>query len=149
MERDKEDLLLLFDHDGELALLFGHVLDHFIVRRAALCLLQIFTLLFELAYAHNVALDLVVNDSHRSVSDLVIREELVELGEVRVRLEDVQEVESQVDRLLVIIAGQTEDDFNDIEFTPEEAERLRASFGDAVVDRFREIGWSFEAGIDT
>ena len=104
MERDKEDLLLLFDHDGELALLFSHVLDHFIIRRAALCLLQIFTLLFELAYAHNVALDLVVNDSHRSVSDLVIREELMELGEVRVRLEDVQEVESQVDRLLVIIA---------------------------------------------
>ena len=60
-----------------------------------------------------------------------------------------QNVTDKPARLLVIIAGQSEEDFNDIEFTPEEAERLRAHFGDAVVDRFREIGWSFEAGIDT
>lgn len=52
-------------------------------------------------------------------------------------------------RLLVIIAGDAEDDFNDIEFTPEEAERLRAAFGAEVVDRFREIGWSFEAGLNS
>lgn len=51
-------------------------------------------------------------------------------------------------RLLVIIAGQDEDDFNDVEYTPEEADRMRARFGDEMVDRFRQIGFSFEAGHD-
>ena len=51
-------------------------------------------------------------------------------------------------RLLVIIVGGEEDDFNDVEFTPEEADRVRARFGNEMVERFREIGFSFEAGVD-
>ena len=59
-----------------------------------------------------------------------------------------ENVTDKTARLLVIITGREEDDFNDVEYTPEEAERVRARFGDEVVDRFRQIGFSFEAGVD-
>ena len=38
----------------------------------------------------------MVDDLHSCVSNLVRREELMELGEVRVSLEDIQQVQSQV-----------------------------------------------------
>lgn len=46
----------------------------------------------------------MVNDLHGSVSDLVGREEFMKLGKVWVGLENVEQVERQVDRLLVVIA---------------------------------------------
>lgn len=103
MEGDEEDLLLLLDHDGEFSLFSLHELGHLLIAISALSRLQIFRLLFEFANSHNVALNLMVNDSHCSVSDLVVGEELVELSEVGVRLEYVQEIQGQVDRLLVIV----------------------------------------------
>jgi uncharacterized RmlC-like cupin family protein len=61
---------------------------------------------------------------------------------------DFTNVSDKTARLLVIIAGDDEDDFNDIEYTPEESDQLRAKFGNEVVDQFRDIGMSFEAGVD-
>ena len=61
---------------------------------------------------------------------------------------DFTNVSDETAHLLVFITGEAENDFNDIEMTPEEAERIRTEFGDEVVDQFRKIGVSFQAGID-
>jgi len=90
MEGDEKDLLLLLNHDGELSFLPLHELGHFLVAVSALRRLQILRLLFEFANSHDISLNLVVNDSHCSVSDLVDGEELMELRKVGIRLEDVQ-----------------------------------------------------------
>ena len=62
---------------------------------------------------------------------------------------DFTNVSDDTARLLVFITGEAEDNFNDIEMTPGESERLRGQFGDEVVDKFREIGISFDASVDT
>jgi uncharacterized RmlC-like cupin family protein len=62
---------------------------------------------------------------------------------------DFTNVSDDTARLLVLITGEAEGNFNDIEMTPSESRRLREQFGDDVIDRFREIGISFEAGVDT
>jgi mannose-6-phosphate isomerase-like protein (cupin superfamily) len=62
---------------------------------------------------------------------------------------DFTNVSDDVAHLLVFITGEAEDNFNDIEMTPEEAERIRDKFGEEVVDKFRNIGVSFEAGVDS
>ena len=62
---------------------------------------------------------------------------------------DFTNVSDETARLLVFITGEAEGNFNDIEMTPAESERLRGQFGDEVVDRFREIGISFDAGVDS
>ena len=62
---------------------------------------------------------------------------------------DFTNVSDETARLLVFITGESEGNFNDIEMTPAESERLRGQFGDEVVDRFREIGISFDAGVDS
>ncbi len=62
---------------------------------------------------------------------------------------DFTNVSDDTAHLLVFITGQAEENFNDIEMTPAESKRLRDQFGDDVVDRFREIGISFEAGVDS
>lgn len=61
---------------------------------------------------------------------------------------DFTNVSDQMAHLLVFITGQAEENFNDIEMTPEEADRIRERFGEKVVDQFRNIGVSFEAGVD-
>lgn len=62
---------------------------------------------------------------------------------------DFTNVSDDMAHLLVFITGEAEENFNDIEMTPEEAERIRDKFGEEVVDKFRDIGVSFEAGIDS
>jgi uncharacterized RmlC-like cupin family protein len=62
---------------------------------------------------------------------------------------DFTNVSDDMAHLLVFITGEAEENFNDIEMTPEEAERIRAKFGEEVVDKFRNIGVSFEAGVDS
>jgi uncharacterized RmlC-like cupin family protein len=62
---------------------------------------------------------------------------------------DFTNVSDDTARLLVFITGEAEGDFNDIEMTPSESNRLREQFGADVVDKFREIGISFEAGVDS
>lgn len=59
-----------------------------------------------------------------------------------------ENVSDKTARLLVLITGGSEEDFNDVEFTPGEADRVREKFGGETVDRFRDIGFSFEAGVD-
>jgi uncharacterized RmlC-like cupin family protein len=59
-----------------------------------------------------------------------------------------ENVSDKTARLLVLITGGSEKDLNDVEYTPAEADRVRAKFGSDTVDRFRDIGFSFEAGVD-
>lgn len=61
---------------------------------------------------------------------------------------DFTNVADETAHLLVFITGEAEESFNDIEWTPEETARVREKFGDEVVDKFRRIGVSFEAGIE-
>ena len=49
------------------------------------------------------------NDPDGGVSDLVGEKELVELGEIGVGLEDIQQVESQFERLFVVVSQGTGD----------------------------------------
>jgi uncharacterized RmlC-like cupin family protein len=61
---------------------------------------------------------------------------------------DFTNVSDKTAHLLVWITGESEDDFNDIEMTPAEAERVTEKHGAHVLDHFRTIGINFEAGVD-
>ena len=61
---------------------------------------------------------------------------------------DFTNITDKTARLLVIITGESEDAFNDIEMTPGEAERVTELHGEHVLDHFRKIGMNFEAGVD-
>ena len=61
---------------------------------------------------------------------------------------DFTNVSEKTARLLVWITGETEDDFNDIEMPPIEARRLEEKFGNEVLNKFKNIGVSFNAGVD-
>ena len=61
---------------------------------------------------------------------------------------DFTNVSDKTARLLVWITGETEDDFNDIEMPPIEAQRLEEKFGNEVLKKFKNIGVSFNAGVD-
>ena len=61
---------------------------------------------------------------------------------------DFTNVSDKTARLLVWITGGTEDDFNDIEMPPIEAQRLEKKFGNEVLKKFKDIGVSFNAGVD-
>lgn len=61
------------------------------------------------------------------------------------RFENVSDV---LGRLLVIVNGDSTEDFNDIDQPKIEAERLVAQFGEDVLDKLRTIGVTFEAGVD-
>ena len=61
---------------------------------------------------------------------------------------DFTNVSDKTARLLVWITGETEDDFNDIEMPPIEAQRLEEKFGNEVLNKFKNIGVSFNAGVD-
>ena len=62
---------------------------------------------------------------------------------------DFTNVSKKTARLLVWITGETEKDFNDIEMPPVEAQRLEKKFGAEVIEKFKNIGVSFNAGVDT
>ena len=62
---------------------------------------------------------------------------------------DFTNVSDKTARLLVWITGETEDDFNDIEMPPIEAQRLEENSGNEVLKKFKNIGVSFNAGVDT
>ena len=47
------------------------------------------------------------NYSHGCVTDLIRQKEFVELSEVRISLEDVQQIQSELERLLIIISEST------------------------------------------
>ena len=61
---------------------------------------------------------------------------------------DFTNVSKKTAHLLVWITGETEDDFNDIEMPPIEAQRLEKKFGNEVLEKFKNIGVSFNAGVD-
>ena len=61
---------------------------------------------------------------------------------------DFTNVSDKTARLLVWITGETEDDFNDIEMPPIEAQRLEKKFGNEVLEKFKNIGVNFNAGVD-
>ncbi len=61
---------------------------------------------------------------------------------------DFTNVSDKTAHLLVWITGETEDDFNDIEMPPIEAQRLEEKFGNEVLKKFKNIGVSFNAGVD-
>ena len=109
MEGNKEHLFLLLDHDCQLLLFPAHELNHLGEVWRILRTFKIFGLLFEFLDSHNIPLDFVVNDFHGSVSNLVRREELVELCEVGVGLEDVKKVKGQVNRLFVVVSQRAGD----------------------------------------
>ena len=109
MESDEEDALLLLDHRGELALVLPQVLLRLLVVLCMHNLVQLSGLRLELADANDVPLDLVVDDLDRRVADLVREQKVVELAEVRVRLEDVQQVEREVDRLFEVVSQSAGD----------------------------------------
>jgi uncharacterized RmlC-like cupin family protein len=62
---------------------------------------------------------------------------------------DFTNITDHTARLLVIITGEDEDAFNDIEMTPGEAKRVVEQHGEHVLDHFRKIGMNFEAGVDS
>ncbi len=61
---------------------------------------------------------------------------------------DFTNVSTKTARLLVWITGESEGDFNHIEMPPVEARRLQEKFGDGVLEKFKKIGVSFNAGVD-
>ncbi len=59
-----------------------------------------------------------------------------------------ENVSDETARLLVIVNGDTEEDFNDIEQPQIVADELAAKFGGDVVEKLLSLGFSFNAGKD-
>ena len=59
-----------------------------------------------------------------------------------------ENVSDKTARLLVIVNGDSEEDFNDIEQPQIVADELGAEFGKDAVDKLLALGFSFNAGID-
>ncbi len=62
---------------------------------------------------------------------------------------DFTNITDKTARLLVIITGDSEEAFNDIEYPPSEAERVTKEHGEHALEHFRKIGMNFEAGVDS
>lgn len=62
---------------------------------------------------------------------------------------DFTNITDKTARLLVIITGDSEESFNDIEYPPSEAERVTKEHGEDTLDHFRKIGMNFEAGVES
>lgn len=92
MERDKQHFFLFADRDWQ----FSLFLDHFsldslqISSGVVLLLLELFSFLFEFSKSYSVALDFVLNNFYSSVAKFVLKEELMELSEVGVRVKDIE-----------------------------------------------------------
>lgn len=56
---------------------------------------------------------------------------------------DFTNVSDDTARLLVMITGRNESDYNDIGFAPDESRRFKDAFGEKVADRMESIGFSF------
>ena len=56
---------------------------------------------------------------------------------------DFTNISDQTAYLLVLITGTSEADYNDSGFAPEESERFKARFGEAVSQKLESIGFSF------
>lgn len=51
--------------------------------------------------------------------------------------------------ILAFIRGDTPEDFADVAMTTAAAEDLDASFGSGTADKIKDIGWRFDAGVET
>jgi hypothetical protein len=69
-----------------------------------LCDLKIFHLLSKLLDSNHVSLNFMLDNSHSGVTNLIGQEEFVELSKVRIRLEDVKQIQCEFERLLIIIS---------------------------------------------
>ena len=107
VERHKEHLLLLLDHHGQLSLIFLQTLHSPFVVWMSRHLFKFFGFFLECAHSEHISLDLMIDDLHSGVSNLVGRQELMELSEVRVGLEYVEQVQGQVYGLLVVVSEST------------------------------------------
>lgn len=56
---------------------------------------------------------------------------------------DFTNISDRTAHLLVLITGACEADYNDIGFAPEESERFKQRFGEAVSQKLESIGFSF------
>lgn len=99
VETHKEDFLLFLDHDRKVAFLFPQLLFHRfdLIRASSTCLLVQLHFRAEIFHSHLVSLQLMLDDLQSGVSDFVLHQELVELREVRVRLENVEQVERHLE----------------------------------------------------
>ena len=95
-ERDVEHLVLLRDHKVEFLEFLVEVL-RFLVER------------HELRVAQVEPVDMVLDDLHRRVADLVLNEQLMELLVVRVDEENAEKVDSEFRRLLELLLEHSTD----------------------------------------
>lgn len=56
---------------------------------------------------------------------------------------DFTNISDQTAYLLVLITGDSQENFNDIGFAPQESQRFKADFGDEVADKLESIGYTF------
>ena len=97
MKSNKKHFFLFFDHNCQFFFFFAQDQLHLLILRVTLSSMQILHFLFELFDSHNVPFNFMFNNPDGGISDLVSQEELVKLSEIRVCLEDVQKVESQLE----------------------------------------------------
>ncbi len=56
---------------------------------------------------------------------------------------DFTNMSDKTAHLLVLITGNSEQDYNDIGYAPGESEIIRDKFGDEIIEKFESIGFSF------
>ena len=90
MESHKKDFFLFFNNHGKLFLVLVKFFVGLFPHLAALHLFQFDGLLLELTDSDDIPLDFVVDNLDGCITDLVGKQEFVELGEVTVCLEDIE-----------------------------------------------------------
>lgn len=104
MESHEKHLFLFFDHNSKLALFFSHVFSHIIPLGSSFSFFQLLGLCLELFDSQDIALNFMLNNPHGCITNLIRAQKLMELGKVGIRLEDIQQVKSQVNGFFEIVS---------------------------------------------
>ena len=90
MESNEKNFLLLLDHDGQFPFFFTHMFSHLLIFWCSFLTFHFFHFCLEFLDSENVALDLMLNDPHCGITNLIGTKNFMELSEVRISLEYVQ-----------------------------------------------------------
>lgn len=90
VERDKKHLLLFLNDHSELLLVFCKIFGSLFVGLASSHLLQFQGFLFKFADSNYVPFYLMVDDFDSCITNLISKQELMELSKVAVSLEDIE-----------------------------------------------------------
>ena len=104
MKGDKKDLLLLFNDLCKLFLILPKVSLCLFILLHILYTFHVLIFLLKFFNPNNIPFDFVINYLNGCISNLIGKKELMKLGKVALSLKDIQQVQSELNALFVVIS---------------------------------------------